>query len=43
MGDVVAEQLEGLVAEQMLEIALGANEEIVDAEDLAAGLEQAVA
>jgi hypothetical protein len=43
MGDVVTEQLEGLVAEQMLDIASGAGEEIVDAEDLAAGIEQVLA
>lgn len=33
MGDVVAKQLEGLVAEQMLDIAPGAGEETVDAKE----------
>jgi hypothetical protein len=39
----VAKQLEGLVAEQMLDIAPGAGEEIVDEKNLAAGLEQPLA
>ena len=43
MGDVVAKELEGLVTEQMLDIASRAGEEIVDAENLATGIEQTVA
>jgi hypothetical protein len=43
MGDVVAEQLEGLVTEQVLDIAPRAGKEVVDAKDLAAGVEQSLA
>jgi hypothetical protein len=41
--DVVAEQLEGLVTEQVLDIAPRARKEVVDAKDLAAGVEQPLA
>ena len=40
MGDVVAQQLEALVIEQMLDVVPCAGEEIVDAEHLAAALQQ---
>ena len=42
MGDVVAQQLEALVIEEVLDVASRAGKEIVDAEHLAAALEQPV-
>jgi hypothetical protein len=42
-GDVVAHQLEMLFADQVLDIALGPGEEIVDTDDIAARREQALA
>ena len=42
-GDVVTQQLEAFVVEQMRDIALSATEEIVNAHDLAAAAQQALA
>ena len=42
VGDVVAQELEALVVEEVLDVASGAGEEIVDAEHLVAALEQPV-
>ena len=42
MGDVVTQQLEALVVEEVLDVATGAGEEVVDAKHLVAALEQAV-
>jgi hypothetical protein len=39
----VAQQFEVRVIEQVLDVVLGAGEEVVDTEDVVAGLEQAVA
>jgi hypothetical protein len=40
MGNVVAQQFEMLMAEQMLDIAARAGEEVIDAQHLAARLQQ---
>jgi hypothetical protein len=40
---VVAHQLEALTIEEMGDVALGASEEVVDADDIAAALQQALA
>ena len=42
MGDVVAQQLEALVVEEVLDVASCAGEEVVDAENLAAAFEQPI-
>ena len=42
-GDVVAQEFEARMADEMLDVALLAGEEIIDADDLMADLEQAVA
>ena len=42
-GHVVAHQLEARVVEQMRDVALGAGEEVVDADDVVAAFEQPVA
>ena len=42
VGDVVAQQLEALVVEEVLDITSGASKEIVDAEPLVAAFEQPI-
>ena len=42
MGNVVAQQLEALVVEEVLDVAASPSEEIVDAGHLAAAFEQPV-
>ena len=39
VGDVVAQQLEALVVEEVLDVASGPSEKIVDAEHLAAAIQ----